>query len=99
MADSYATPSAGGVTPWATLAGMTWDATPKLVGLATPTPKKQRSRWDGMPVSMGSATVLPDATATPPAVCTPVVTPIGGTDLPTSTPEELSIRGKLHPSV
>ncbi|KAK6151371.1 hypothetical protein DH2020_014006 [Rehmannia glutinosa] len=43
--DSDATP-AGGVTPGATPAGMAWDATPKLGGLATPTPKRQRSRWD-----------------------------------------------------
>ncbi len=27
--------------PGATPAGMTWDATPKLAGVATPTPKKQ----------------------------------------------------------
>ncbi|THG09853.1 hypothetical protein TEA_027158 [Camellia sinensis var. sinensis] len=35
LADSDATPAGGGVTPSATPAGMTWNATPKLAGLAT----------------------------------------------------------------
>ncbi|KAG2395959.1 uncharacterized protein HKW66_Vig0066650 [Vigna angularis] len=65
---------AGGATP----AGMTWDATPKLSGMATPTPKRQRSRWDETPAIMGSATPLPGAT--PAVAYTPGVTHVGGTD-------------------
>ena len=51
LADSDATPAAG-ATPGATPAGMTWDATPKLAGLATPTPKRQRSWWDETPATI-----------------------------------------------
>ncbi|KAL0453291.1 UNVERIFIED_CONTAM: Splicing factor 3B subunit [Sesamum latifolium] len=51
--DSDATP-AGGVTPGATPAGMAWDATPKLGGMATPTPKRQRSRGDETPATMAA---------------------------------------------
>ncbi|CAM8938176.1 unnamed protein product [Rhodiola kirilowii] len=92
VADSDATPSAGGVTPGATPAGMTWDATPKLSGLATPTPKRQRSRWDETPATMGSATPLPGATPV-----TPGVTPLGGVDLATPTPSSLNLRGAIPP--
>ncbi|KOM53670.1 hypothetical protein LR48_Vigan09g232900 [Vigna angularis] len=59
----------------ATPAGMTWDATPKLSGMATPTPKRQRSRWDETPAIMGSATPLPGAT--PAVAYTPGVTHVG----------------------
>ncbi|KAL0404738.1 UNVERIFIED_CONTAM: hypothetical protein Sradi_2114600 [Sesamum radiatum] len=76
--DSDATP-AGGVTPGATPAGMAWDATPKLGGMATPTPKRQRSRWDETPATMGSAT----PGATPAAAYTPGVTPFGAADMAT----------------
>ncbi|KAK2997810.1 hypothetical protein RJ639_024937 [Escallonia herrerae] len=93
LADSDATPAAGGVTPGATPAGMTWDATPKLSGLATPTPKRQRSRWDETPATMGSAT--PMAGATPAAAYTPGVTPVGGVELATPTPGAL--RGAITP--
>ena len=89
------TPAAGGVTPGATPAGMTWDATPKLGGLATPTPKRQRSRWDETPATMGSAT--PAAGATPAAAFTPGVTPIGGIDLATPTPGAINLRGAMTP--
>ncbi|CAA7393003.1 unnamed protein product [Spirodela intermedia] len=95
LADADATPAAGGVTPGATPAGMTWDATPKLGGLATPTPKRQRSRWDETPASMGSATPLPGAT--PAAAFTPGVTPVGGIDLATPTPGAINLRGAMTP--
>ncbi|XP_068659359.1 uncharacterized protein [Aristolochia californica] len=94
LADADATPAAG-VTPGATPAGMTWDATPKLAGLATPTPKRQRSRWDETPASMGSATPLPGAT--PAAAYTPGVTPVGGLDLATPTPGAINLRGAITP--
>ncbi|KAF2294154.1 hypothetical protein GH714_007933 [Hevea brasiliensis] len=92
LADSDATP-AGGVTPGATPAGVTWDATPK--GLVTPTPKRQRSRWDETPATMGSAT--PMAGATPAAAYTPGVTPVGGIDLATPTPNAINMRGAMTP--
>ncbi|XP_031477588.1 uncharacterized protein LOC116248763 [Nymphaea colorata] len=95
LADSDATPL-GGVTPGATPAGMTWDATPKLGGLATPTPKRQRSRWDETPATMGSATPMTGA-ATPAAAYTPGVTPVGGVDLATPTPGAINLRGSLTP--
>lgn len=95
LADADATPAAGGVTPGATPAGMTWDATPKLGGLATPTPKRQRSRWDETPASMGSATPLPGAT--PAGAFTPGVTPVGGIDLATPTPGAINLRGAMTP--
>ncbi|CAL0334354.1 unnamed protein product [Lupinus luteus] len=91
IVDSDATP-AGGMTPGATPAG-TWDATPKLPGMATPTPKRQRSRWDETPATMGSATPLPGAT--PAAGYTPGVTPVGGVELATPTPGAL--RGAITP--
>ncbi|KAE9599335.1 hypothetical protein Lal_00044071 [Lupinus albus] len=91
IVDSDATP-AGGATPGATPAG-TWDATPKLSGMATPTPKRQRSRWDETPATMGSATPLPGAT--PAAGYTPGVTPVGGVELATPTPGAL--RGAITP--
>ncbi|KAF2943011.1 hypothetical protein DAI22_02g034600 [Oryza sativa Japonica Group] len=76
MADADATPAAGGITPGATPSGA-WDATPKLPGgLVTPTPKKQRSRWDETPASMGSATPGGTGAATP-AGYTPGPTPFG----------------------
>lgn len=71
---------------------MTWDPTPKLAGMATPTPKKTRSRWDETPASMGSATQLPRAT---PSAFTPSVTPMGGVDLP--TPTAINLRGAITP--
>ncbi|KAJ1424460.1 TOG domain [Sesbania bispinosa] len=86
LVDSDATP-AGGATP----AGMTWDATPKLSGMATPTPKRQRSRWDETPATMGSATPLPGAT--PAGGYTPGVTPVGGVELATPTP------GAMHGAI
>ncbi|CAI8591393.1 unnamed protein product [Vicia faba] len=82
LVDSDATPG-GGATPGATA----WDATPKLSGMATPTPKRQRSRWDETPATMGSATPLPGAT--PAASYTPGVTPVGGVELATPTPGAL----------
>lgn len=93
LADADATPAGGGVTPGATPAGMTWDATPK--GLATPTPKRQRSRWDETPATMGSAT--PMAGATPAASFTPGVTPVGGVELATPTPGAINLRGPMTP--
>ncbi|KAL7197796.1 hypothetical protein ACSBR2_020337 [Camellia fascicularis] len=95
LADSDATPAGGGVTPGATPAGMTWDATPKLAGLATPTPKRQRPRWDETPATMGSAT--PMAGATPAAAYTPGVTPVGGVELATPTPGAINLRGAITP--
>ncbi|KAG6411756.1 hypothetical protein SASPL_129840 [Salvia splendens] len=89
--DSESTP-AGGVTPGATPAGMAWDATPKLGGLATPTPKRQRSRWDETPATMGSAT----PGATPAAAYTPGVTPFGAVDMATPTPNAL-MRSAMTP--
>ena len=94
LVDSDATP-AGAVTPGATPAGMTWDATPKLPGMATPTPKRQRSRWDETPATMGSAT--PMAGATPAAAYTPGVTPVGGVELATPTPGAINLRGAITP--
>ncbi|XP_020083110.1 splicing factor 3B subunit 1 [Ananas comosus] len=93
LADADATPAGAGATP----AGMTWDATPKLSGLATPTPKRQRSRWDETPATMGSAT--PSAAAATPAAAafTPGVTPIGGVDLATPTPNAINLRGPMTP--
>ncbi|XP_011620713.1 splicing factor 3B subunit 1 [Amborella trichopoda] len=93
LADSDATP-VGGVTPGATPAGMAWDATPKLSGVATPTPKRQRSRWDETPATMGSSTPLPGAT---PTAFTPGITPVGGVDLATPTPGAINIRGAMTP--
>ncbi|KAG5552316.1 hypothetical protein RHGRI_010408 [Rhododendron griersonianum] len=95
LADSDVTLSAGGVTPGATSAGMTWDATPKLARLATPTPKRQRSRWDETPATIGSAT--PMAGATPAAAYTPGVTPLGGVELATPTPRAINLRGAITP--
>ncbi|KAL0359686.1 UNVERIFIED_CONTAM: Splicing factor 3B subunit [Sesamum angustifolium] len=89
--DSDATP-AGGVTPGATPAGMAWDATPKLGGMATPTPKRQRSRWDETPATMGSAT----PGATPAAAYTPGVTPFGAADMATPTPNAI-MRSAMTP--
>ncbi|KAG6414454.1 hypothetical protein SASPL_127176 [Salvia splendens] len=89
--DSESTP-AGGVTPGATPAGMAWDAAPKLGGLATPTPKRQRSRWDETPATMGSAT----PGATPAAVYTPGVTPFGAVDMAIPTPNAL-MRSAMTP--
>ncbi|KAL3647491.1 hypothetical protein CASFOL_008459 [Castilleja foliolosa] len=80
---------AGGVTPGATPAGMAWDATPKGE-LATPIPKRQRSRWDETPATMGSAT----PGATPAVAYTPGVTPFGGIDMATPTPNAL-MRGAM----
>ena len=94
LADSDATP-VGGITPGATPAGMTWDATPKLTGMATPTPKKQRSRWDETPASMGSAT--PMAGGATPSAFTPGITPLGGVDLATPTPNSIQLRGSITP--
>ncbi|CAA7034833.1 unnamed protein product [Microthlaspi erraticum] len=88
VTDSDATPGGGGVTPGSTPSGNTWDATPK--GLATPTPKRQRSRWDETPATMGSAT---PGGATPAAFYTPGVTPLGGDGLLTPTPGQLNLNG------
>jgi splicing factor 3B subunit 1 len=94
-----ATP-AGGATPGATLAGMTWDATPKLSGLTTPTPKMQRSRWDETPATMGSATPMVGATPSAAAAAvafTPGIIPAGGVDLATPTPGAINLRGSITP--
>ncbi|XP_040997990.1 splicing factor 3B subunit 1-like [Juglans microcarpa x Juglans regia] len=91
-----ATP-AGGVTPGATPAGMTWDATPKISGLATPTPKRQRSRWDETPATMGSATPMAGATPAAAASFTPGITPVGGVELATPTPGAINLRGAITP--
>ncbi|KAK6151376.1 hypothetical protein DH2020_014011 [Rehmannia glutinosa] len=80
--DSDATPAGG----------MAWDATPKLGGLATPTPKRQRSRWDETPATMGSAT----PGATPAAAYTPGVTPFGAVDMATPTPNAI-MRSAMTP--
>ncbi|CAM6094939.1 unnamed protein product [Calypogeia fissa] len=93
LADADATPA--GATPGATPAGMTWDATPKVAGLATPTPKKQRSRWDETPATMGSAT--PMLGAATPSAFTPGVTPVGGIELATPTPGHIALRGPMTP--
>ncbi|CAL5435381.1 unnamed protein product [Camellia sinensis] len=90
LADSDATPAGGGVTPGATPGGMTWDATPKFAGLATPTPKRQRSRWDETPATMASATPMAGA-------YTPGVTPVGGVELATPTPGAINLRGAITP--
>ncbi|KAF6143364.1 hypothetical protein GIB67_001308 [Kingdonia uniflora] len=95
-AGSDSTPTAGGATPGATPAGMTWDATPKLGGLATPTPKRQRSRWDETPATMGSATPISGG-ATPAAAYPPGQTPVGGIDLDTPTPGAINLRGAITP--
>ncbi|KAJ0985180.1 hypothetical protein J5N97_003536 [Dioscorea zingiberensis] len=95
LADADATP-AGGATPGATPAGMAWDATPKFGAIATPTPKRQRSRWDETPAAVGAATPLPGA-ATPAAAFTPGVTPIGGVDLATPTPSAIKFSGAITP--
>ncbi|EEE56293.1 hypothetical protein OsJ_05364 [Oryza sativa Japonica Group] len=96
MADADATPAAGGITPGATPSGA-WDATPKLPGgLVTPTPKKQRSRWDETPASMGSATPGGTGAATP-AGYTPGPTPFGGDNLATPTPGQIASRGPMTP--
>ncbi|KAL4188440.1 hypothetical protein AMTRI_Chr08g160140 [Amborella trichopoda] len=89
LADSDATP-VGGVTPGATPAGMAWNATPKLSGMGTPTPKRQRSRWDETPATMGSAAPLPGATPT-------AFTPVGAVDLATPTPGAINLRGAITP--
>ncbi|KAJ3696270.1 hypothetical protein LUZ60_001647 [Juncus effusus] len=91
LQDSDATP-AGGATP----AGMTWDATPKLSGLATPTPKRQRSRWDETPANGGVTPVTPSG-ATPGVAYTPGITPLGGVDLATPTPNSLNLKGPMTP--
>ncbi|KAL0721393.1 hypothetical protein Bca4012_035992 [Brassica carinata] len=75
-------------TPGATPSGVTWEATPK--GSATPTPKRQRSRWDETPATTGSAT--PTA-----ASYTPGVTPFGGIDMSTPTPHQINLRGAMTP--
>ncbi|CAL4890054.1 unnamed protein product [Urochloa decumbens] len=94
MADADATP-AGGATPGATPSGA-WDATPKLPGGVTPTPgKKQRSRWDETPASMGSATPGSLGAATP-AGYTPGPTPFGAENLATPTPSQIA-RGPMTP--
>ncbi|CAL5435339.1 unnamed protein product [Camellia sinensis] len=95
LADLDATPAGGGVTPGATPAGMTWNATPKFAGLATPTLKRQRSRWDETPETMGSAT--PMAGATPAAAYTPGVIPVGGVELATPTPGAINLCGAITP--
>ncbi|CAL5435369.1 unnamed protein product [Camellia sinensis] len=69
---------------------MTWDATPKFAGLATPTPKRQRSRWDETPATMGSATPMAGA-------YTPGVTPVGGVELATPTTGAINLRGAITP--
>ncbi|KAM7271624.1 hypothetical protein ACFE04_030838 [Oxalis oulophora] len=89
VADAESTPVGGGATP----AGLSWDATPKVS--ATPTPKRQRSRWDETPATMGSAT--PMAGATPAAAYTPGVTPVGGVELATPTPGAINLRGPVTP--
>ncbi|KAI7735637.1 hypothetical protein M8C21_031953 [Ambrosia artemisiifolia] len=64
MPDST-TPGIGIWDATPTPAGMTWDTTPKLSAFATPTPKRQRSRWDETPATMG---YMPLATPTPGAI-------------------------------
>lgn len=73
----------------ATPAGMTWDATLKLTGMATPTPKRQHPRWDETPASVVNATPLPGST--PAAALTPGVTPLGVIDLATPTPGAINL--------
>eukprot|EP00897_Mesotaenium_endlicherianum_P003517 jgi/Mesen1/3193/ME000184S02249 len=90
LVDGDATPAAGMTPGGATPAGMTWDATPKLTGA---TPKKQRSRWDETPATMGSATPLPGAT---PSFLSGI-TPMGGMGLATPTPGQIAIRTPMTP--
>ncbi|KAL2624256.1 hypothetical protein R1flu_008501 [Riccia fluitans] len=93
LADADATP-AGSITPGATPAGMSWDATPKVAGMAAPTSKKQRSRWDETPANLGSVTPVVGAT---PSAFTPGVTPMGGIELATPTPGQIALRGPMTP--
>ncbi|CAH9132102.1 unnamed protein product [Cuscuta epithymum] len=90
VADSMATPLGGGATPGAAPAAMTWDSTPKNLCSPTPAPKRQRSRWDETPGTMGSATSMEGAT--PSAAYTPDVTPFGGSELDTPSPGSLNLR-------
>lgn len=70
--------------------GMTWDTTTNLSGVATTlTPKRQRSRWDETPITIGSAT--------PGAAYTPGVTPVSGVELATPTPRAINLRGVITP--
>ncbi|RID59057.1 hypothetical protein BRARA_F02306 [Brassica rapa] len=97
---SDATPSVGRRNRWdertpgrvtdsdATPSGVTWDATPK--GSATPTPKRQRSRWDETPATV--AGVTPTA-----AYYTLGVTPFGGIDMATPAPGPIDLRGAMTP--
>ncbi|KAF5193644.1 splicing factor 3B subunit, partial [Thalictrum thalictroides] len=85
VADSMAT---------ATPASMTWDATPKLAGFATPTPKRQRSRWDETPETTDSATPFLRVSS----VYTPRVTPTGGLSLATPTLGAI-MRSSLTPNL
>ncbi|KAI3722245.1 hypothetical protein L2E82_33276 [Cichorium intybus] len=64
------------------------DAIPKLSGLATPTPKRQRSRWDETPAAMGIPT---PGGATPAVAYTPGVTPVSGVELATPTPGAINL--------
>ncbi|KAL8096905.1 hypothetical protein AgCh_030113 [Apium graveolens] len=81
--NSDATPLAGGMTHGA---GMTWDDV-----MSTPTPKRQRSRWDETPAAdMGSATPM-ECNKAATAYYTPGVTPVGGVELATPTPGAINI--------
>ncbi|KAJ4897290.1 hypothetical protein Rs2_24084 [Raphanus sativus] len=74
------------------------DATPGggvTPGATTPTPKRQRSRWDETPATMGSAT--PMAGVTPAAFYAPGVTPFGGIDMATPTPSRINLGGAMTP--
>ncbi|KAL9343225.1 hypothetical protein Peur_063656 [Populus x canadensis] len=94
VVDSDATP-AGGVTPGATPAGVTWDSTPK--GMVTPTPKRQKSRWDETPASMESATPALGGITPSLGGATPGPTPLGAIDMATPTPNALAMRGAITP--
>jgi splicing factor 3B subunit 1 len=95
LADSDATPATGGATHCATLSGMTCDTTPKIPRLTGATPKRQRSRWDETPATMGCAT--PMAGATPAAAYTPGATPVGGVELATPNLGAINFRGATTP--
>lgn len=97
----------GGVTP---TPGATprWDATP-TGSMATPTPRKGRSRWDETPATIGSATpsqvdqtpggMTPGLGATPVAgaAYTPGITPFGASTMETPTPGQIAGRVPMTP--
>jgi len=66
-----------------------------LAGLATPTPQKQRWRWDETPATMGSATPMQGAAT--PSVFTPGITSMGGIELATPTAGHSALQAPMTP--